>query len=89
MEQVGREIVAPDFAEAVAEGERRGVRVIPMGQLPPMVEMFKALGVGLAVAVVFIMTVKPDLFVSAIAVVFGAVLGGAAGFAGVRRMRAA
>ncbi len=29
----------------------RGVRVELMGQLPPMIEMFKALGVGLAVAV--------------------------------------
>jgi multidrug efflux pump subunit AcrB len=29
----------------------RGVRVIPMGQLPPMIEMFEALGIGLAVAV--------------------------------------
>ena len=29
----------------------RGVRVEPMGQLPPMVAMFKALGIGLGVAV--------------------------------------
>ena len=29
----------------------RGVRVEPMGQLPPMIAMFQALGIGLGVAV--------------------------------------
>jgi hypothetical protein len=48
-----------------------------------------AIRVGLAVGVTFIMTVKPDLFVSAVAVVFGAAIGGAAGLAGVRRLRSA
>ena len=36
----------------------RGVRVIPKGQLPPMVEMFESLGIGLAVAVFVILVLS-------------------------------
>ena len=45
--------------------------------------------VGMALAVVFIMTVKPDLTVSTIAVVIGAVLGGSVGSAAMSRLRPA
>jgi multidrug efflux pump subunit AcrB len=41
-----------------------GVRVEPMGQLPPMVEMFEALGVGLAVAVFVIFVLLTAYFQS-------------------------
>ena len=43
--------------------------------------------VGTALGVLFIMTVKPDATLAAIAVVAGAVVGGAAGSAGMRRLR--
>ncbi|HEV2027227.1 MAG TPA: hypothetical protein VGS16_01690 [Candidatus Dormibacteraeota bacterium] len=43
--------------------------------------------IGMALGVVFIMTVKPDLLLATIAVLAGAVLGGAAGFAGMRPVR--
>ena len=42
----------------------RGVRVEPMGQLPPMIEMFKALGIGLAVAVFVIFVLLTAYFQS-------------------------
>lgn len=42
----------------------RGVRVIPMGQLPPMIEMFKALGVGMGVAVFVIFVLLTGYFQS-------------------------
>ena len=42
----------------------RGVRVQPMGQLPPMIEMFEALGVGLAVAVFVIFVLLTAYFQS-------------------------
>jgi hypothetical protein len=45
--------------------------------------------VGAALGVVFIMTVKPDFAGSALVVVAGAALGGAAGSLGVRRFLAA
>jgi hypothetical protein len=45
--------------------------------------------IGMALAVVFIMTVKPDVAMSTIVVMAGAVLGGAAGAAGMRRLRSA
>jgi hypothetical protein len=48
-----------------------------------------AIRVGVALAVVFIMTVKPDLIASAMAVVAGAVIGWAAGSAGMRRLMSA
>jgi multidrug efflux pump subunit AcrB len=43
----------------------RGVRVLPMGQLPPMVEMFKALAIGLAVAIFVILLLLTAYFQSA------------------------
>ena len=42
----------------------RGVRVEPMGQLPPMIEMFKSLGIGLAVAVFVIFVLLTAYFQS-------------------------
>jgi multidrug efflux pump subunit AcrB len=42
----------------------RGVRVEPMGQLPPMLEMFKSLGVGLGVAVFVIFVLLTAYFQS-------------------------
>jgi multidrug efflux pump subunit AcrB len=51
---------AIDAAGKVPEG----VRVEPMGQLPPMLEMFKALGVGLAVAVFVIFVLLTAYFQS-------------------------
>ena len=42
----------------------RGVRVETMGQLPPMIEMFKALGIGLAVAVFVIFVLLTAYFQS-------------------------
>ena len=45
--------------------------------------------VGMALGVVFIMTIKPDLIPSLIVVVAGAILGGAVGSAAMRRLRAA
>jgi hypothetical protein len=41
----------------------------------------------MALGVVFLMTVKPDLLVAVIAVAVGAALGGVAGFAGIRQVR--
>ncbi len=53
-------------AEAITSaGEPpRGVRVEPMGQLPPMREMFKALGIGLGVAVFVIFVLLTAYFQS-------------------------
>ena len=42
----------------------RGVRVIPMGQLPPMIEMFRSLGTGLVVAVFVIFVLLTGYFQS-------------------------
>jgi hypothetical protein len=42
--------------------------------------------VGAALGVMFIMTIKPDALVATIAVVAGALIGGAAGSAGMRRL---
>jgi multidrug efflux pump subunit AcrB len=42
----------------------RGVRVEPMGQLPPMKEMFQALGIGLGVAVFVILVLLTAYFQS-------------------------
>lgn len=42
----------------------RGVRVIPMGQLPPMLEMFRALAIGLGVAVFVILILLTAYFQS-------------------------
>jgi multidrug efflux pump subunit AcrB len=61
----------------------RGVRVEPMGQLPPMLEMFKALGIGLAVAVFVIFVLLTAYFQSSrLALIsIGAVPGVIAGIA--------
>jgi multidrug efflux pump subunit AcrB len=63
-EDMGR--ASRQVAQAIsAAGEPpRGVRVEPMGQLPPMVAMFKALGVGLAVAVFVIFVLLTAYFQS-------------------------
>jgi len=45
--------------------------------------------VGIALGVVFIMTVKPDVLVSVIAVAAGAALGGVGAFASMRQVRLA
>lgn len=45
--------------------------------------------VGMALGVVFIMAVKPDLLQAVIAVAAGAALGAAGGFVGMRQMRSA
>ncbi len=42
----------------------RGVRVMPLGQLPPMQEMFQALGIGLGVAVFVILLLLTAYFQS-------------------------
>ena len=42
----------------------RGVRVETMGQLPPMIEMFESLGIGLAVAVFVIFVLLTAYFQS-------------------------
>jgi hypothetical protein len=46
-----------------------------------------AIRVGMALGVVFIMTVKPDVLVAVIAVLAGAAAGGAAGLVGMRQVR--
>ena len=63
-EDMGR--ASRQVAQAIdAAGEPpRGVRVIPMGQLPPMNEMFKSLGIGLAVAVFVILVLLTAYFQS-------------------------
>ena len=63
-EDMGR--ASRQVAEAIdSAGEPpRGVRVEPMGQLPPMNEMFKALGIGLAVAVFVIFVLLTAYFQS-------------------------
>jgi multidrug efflux pump subunit AcrB len=55
-EDMGRAARQVDRAIAAAGAPPRGVRVQMMGQVPPMDDMFKALGIGLAVAV-FVITV--------------------------------
>ncbi len=50
-EDMGRASGQVQQAIAAAGTPPRGVRVEPMGQLPPMIAMFQALGIGLAVAV--------------------------------------
>jgi hypothetical protein len=43
--------------------------------------------VGMALGVIFLMTVKPDVLFAVLAVVAGATLGGVVGLAGIRQMR--
>jgi multidrug efflux pump subunit AcrB len=50
-EDMGRASAQVQQAIDAAGTPPRGVRVEPMGQLPPMIAMFQALGIGLAVAV--------------------------------------
>src|SRR5258708_34963539 len=63
-EDMGR--AARQVAQAIdnAGSPPRGVRVVVMGQLPPMVAMFEALGAGLAVAVVRILVLLRAYFQS-------------------------
>ncbi len=63
-EDMGR--AARQVAQAIdAAGDPpEGVRVEPLGQLPPMVEMFKALGTGLAFAVFVIFVLLTAYFQS-------------------------
>jgi multidrug efflux pump subunit AcrB len=63
-EDMGR--AARQVAQAIdkAGSPPRGVRVFVMGQLPPMVAMFEALGVGLAVAVFVILVLLTAYFQS-------------------------
>ena len=63
-EDMGR--ASRQVAEAIeAAGEPpRGVRVEPMGQLPPMIEMFESLGIGLGVAVFVILVLLTAYFQS-------------------------
>ncbi len=63
-EDMGR--ASRQVAEAVAAAGKppEGVRVEPMGQLPPMIEMFRTLGIGLAVAVFVILLLLTAFFQS-------------------------
>ena len=63
-EDMGR--ASRQVAQAVdaAGAPPRGVRVELMGQLPPMVEMFEALGIGLAIAVFVIFVLLTAYFQS-------------------------
>ena len=63
-EDMGR--ASRQVAQAIdAAGEPpRGVRVETMGQLPPMIEMFESLGIGLAVAVFVIFVLLTAYFQS-------------------------
>jgi multidrug efflux pump subunit AcrB len=63
-EDMGRASSQVARAIAAAGTPPRGVRVEPMGQLPPMLEMFKALGIGLAVAVFVIFVLLTAYFQS-------------------------
>ena len=63
-EDMGRASRQVAQAIAAAGTPPRGVRVEPMGQLPPMIEMFKALGIGLAVAVFVIFVLLTAYFQS-------------------------
>jgi multidrug efflux pump subunit AcrB len=82
-EDMGRASRQVRKAVASAGEPPRGVRVELMGQLPPMIEMFQALGIGLAVAVFVIFVLLTAYFqsprLSLIAV--GAVPGVLAGIA--------
>jgi multidrug efflux pump subunit AcrB len=80
-EDMGRAARQVHRAILAAGDAPRGVRVEEMGQLPVMVEMFKALGVGLAVAVFVILVLltaylqSPRLAVIAVAAVPGVLAG--------------
>jgi multidrug efflux pump subunit AcrB len=80
-EDMGRASRQVQAAIDAAGTPPQGVRVEPMGQLPPMIAMFKALGVGLAVAVFVILVLltayfqSPRLAIVAIAAVPGVLAG--------------
>jgi multidrug efflux pump subunit AcrB len=63
-EDMGRASKQVAQAIAAAGESPRGVRVEPMGQLPPMTEMFQSLGIGLAVAVFVIFVLLTAYFQS-------------------------
>ena len=80
-EDMGRASSQVREAIASAGDPPRGVRVEPMGQLLPMIEMFKALGIGLAVAVFVIFVLltanfqSPRLALISVAAVPGVLAG--------------
>ena len=84
-EDMGRASRQVADALAVAGTPPRGVRVETMGQLPPMIEMFQALGIGLAVAVFVIFVLLTAYFQSPrLALIsIGAVPGVLAGIAAI------
>ena len=63
-EDMGR--ASRQVAKAISDAGAppRGVRVIPLGQLPPMNEMFESLGIGLGVAVFVILVLLTAYFQS-------------------------
>ncbi|MGQ0634017.1 MAG: efflux RND transporter permease subunit [Planctomycetaceae bacterium] len=63
-EDMGRAARQVNEAIAAAGAPPRGVRVEPMGQLPPMIEMFKSLGIGLVAAVFVIFVLLTAYFQS-------------------------
>jgi multidrug efflux pump subunit AcrB len=63
-EDMGRASRQVSAAIKAAGAPPRGVRVMTRGQFPPMVEMFKGLGVGLCIAVVVILILLTAYFES-------------------------
>jgi multidrug efflux pump subunit AcrB len=63
-EDMGRASRQVAQAIAAAGEPPRGVRVFPLGQLPPMVEMFESLGIGMGVAVFVILVLLTGYFQS-------------------------
>ena len=63
-EDMGRASRQVERAIAAAGEPPRGVRVIPLGQLPPMVEMFESLGIGLVTAIFVILLLLTAYFQS-------------------------
>ncbi len=63
-EDMGRASRRVARAIAAAGTPPEGVRVEPLGQLPPMIEMFQALGIGLSVAVFVILVLLTAYFQS-------------------------
>ncbi|OYV88904.1 MAG: hypothetical protein B7Z73_07525 [Planctomycetia bacterium 21-64-5] len=82
-EDMGRASRQVQAAVDAAGAPPQGVRVEPMGQLPPMIAMFKALGAGLAVAVFVILVLLTAYFQSPrlALIAIGAVPGVLAGIA--------
>ncbi len=63
-EDMGRASLQVEQAIAAAGKPPRGVRVIPLGQLGPMIEMFKSLFIGMAIAVFVILVLLTAYFQS-------------------------